>query len=212
MSRVAFILPGYLSSTDEENYQRVAEIYRQSSFQVEKLDIEWEKDFWNNCNKVKNLIEKRREEYDSPETHFFGHSWGSAVLLTISPNFNPKTQVLASLSPDFKEDDEHYFYLWKKLAPVFQILLSPFYDIPEELDERPSLEEKGDKIESDLYLIYGEREYNGFMDISSLGMGGKITENRRQILDCEEIIVKGATHSMTSDHYIEQIEEIVAKL
>lgn len=205
-------MPGYPETTDKENYQKISSIYSEEDFEVEPLDIQWSKNFQKNIEKTEGLIESKLEDYDNPEIHFFGHSWGAAILLTLSPKFNPETQILAGLSPEFREDNQTFSKIQKKTGLIIEKIADLFYEIPENLDQRPSLTEIRDQVNSDIYLLYGEREYEGVLGVSYLGMKGQLTQQRKGILKAEERIVKNSNHHMESDEYLEEIERIISKI
>lgn len=210
--KIAFLLPGYPETKNKGNYQEVSSIYSEEGFKVEPLDIQWSKNFYKIIEKTEGLIESKLEKYDNPEIHFFGHSWGAAILLTLSPKFNPETQILAGLSPEFREDNQTFSKLQEKIGYLVEKVAGLFYEIPEEVDQRPSLHETRNQIDSDIYLFYGEREHEGFLGIKYFGMKGELTKQRKRILEAEERIVKNSNHHMESDEYLEEIERIISKI
>lgn len=210
--KIAFLMPGYPERTDKENYQEVSSLYSEAGFEVEPLNIQWSKNLHENIERTEKLIESKLENYDDPEIHFFGHSWGAAILLAISPRFNPETQILAGLSPEFREDNQTFSKLQEKIGYLVEKVAGLFYEIPEEVDQRPSLHETRNQIDSDIYLFYGEREHEGFLGIKYFGMKGELTKQRKRILEAEERIVKNSAHHMESEGYLEEIKKVISEI
>lgn len=108
MKKLGFILPGYPHSTEEENYQKMGDFYREEGFRPIFLEFEWSESFKENLKKAREVIEEKLEEFEDPEIYLFGHSWGAAIALTLSPEFRPETQILCGLSQEFREDRETF--------------------------------------------------------------------------------------------------------
>lgn len=210
--KVAFILPGYGFDAESEPYIEVGEMFAQRDVIPEYVEIGWSQDLNENIEQAERNINERLEEYEEPEIYLFGHSWGAVCAFAASPKFKPEAQILASLSPDFKEDRELFSNYQKRIGNAVSTVLGKLrvIDVPEEDYERPSLEDLKDEELGRIHFLYAEREYKGWFGINALGFGGEITENRKDIFpDADETVVPNATHYMTSNAYLDGIERVI---
>lgn len=209
--RVAYIAPGYPNSTDSDNYQKLGAFFEDNGFEVEYINPEWIADMEENLEQFSKLIEVTAEKHGEHEKYFFGHSLGAMCMFANSPKFKPEAQILASMSPEFKEEQE--------LNPRWAIKLGRFFNRVTGLFSEPlSMEYERPKLEDiegmdDICFMYAEREYYGFFGIDSLGFGRETTEKRLETFpEAEEIVVEDAKHYMTSDEYLGRIEEVIENI
>lgn len=201
----AVLIPGYTQSFNDENYRKVEELYSEHGFDTHPVNLEWSSDFWENVESCRNRIEIPSDEVN----HVFGHSWGAVVALVLSPELQPGSVTLASMSPEFKEDQSFYSLRGSVVNRFVGKVLALKMDIPDPVDPRPSYSEVLDGFDGDTEHLYGEREYEGWYGIESLGMGKEMIGNRAEILGSEPRIVEGATHYMNSESYRNLIRDVL---
>jgi hypothetical protein len=212
VEKVAFVVPGYSFSTELERYQRIGDSFRKNDFDVEYIDLDWSKVLDENIDEVKNEIRKRLEKYSEPEIFLFGHSWGAVCCLAASPELNPESQILAGLSPEFREELKLSDLTHRKFRYMLERILRKILRIPGFSRDPPSLEEISREDIGKVYLLYGQKEYNSWRTVI-WGLNSKITERRTEILDqSEEIIVPNSGHLMKSEEYLSKIEEVIQDL
>lgn len=210
--KIVFLFPGYPEKPTAGNYLEVSLIFDREGFKIEPVEIDWELELHEAMVDASENVNQRLEKYDDPEICFFGHSLGAVVALNISPEFSPDAQILAGMSPEFEEDWQSFSKTQKKLGSAAEKLASLFTDTPQQLQHRPILEALSNKDIGDIYLVYGEREYEGWKGIEYLGMGGQLTDKRAELLDAEEIIAPNSKHEMVSQNYMQTLEDIVREL
>ncbi|MFB6100259.1 MAG: hypothetical protein ABEK16_03205 [Candidatus Nanohalobium sp.] len=209
--KVAYIAPGYPNSTEADNYQEVGSFFEDNGFEVEYIDPDWSTDMEENLEQFSQLVEEATQKYGEHEKYFFGHSLGAMCLFTVSPEFEPKAKIMASMSPEFKEEHELNARWAIKAGRIFN-RISGLFSEPLSMDyDRPKLEDID--VTGDIYFMYAEREYYGFFGIDSLGFGRETTEKRLEMFpEAEKIVVEGAKHQMTSDEYLGEIEDVIDEL
>lgn len=185
------------------------DIYEDAGFKTSPAKIEWSRDLEENLDKAEELIDDFATENE--EMHLFGHSWGAVCALWGSRAHSVETQVLASMSPEFKEDRERVpakrFRIGKIISKLSRSIDKTVYP-----DKRPSLEELEDLETRDIRFLYGEREYRGWFNIKTTGFGKWVSEYRLETFPgSKEKVVGGAGH-MLNDNYLDAIEQTVATL
>jgi pimeloyl-ACP methyl ester carboxylesterase len=159
--KLAFIFPGYNLSPDRESYRQIKEFYSSNGFEPTILDIEWSRDFWENVELFRSALSDQLENYQNPEIHFFGHSWGAASALVLSQDIGLETQLLAGLSPVFREDRELLSTVETFTFQAREYFYSVLKETPETVEKRPVLAEISSENIGKIVLLYGETEYYG---------------------------------------------------
>lgn len=212
--RKVLILPGYSAETDEDKYRRIGDIFSENGIEPEYIDIEWDPNLDRNVEKTEEIFRKKSKDYSNLEIYLFGHSWGAVCAFAASPEIEPKAQILASLSPEFREDWERFPESQKKLGKF----IGRIYEVlgkaeSVEDSKRPSYTNLEEENLGEIHFIYAESEYNGWFGINMLGYGGEITENRKKIFpEAQEKVVENSGHRMSSEAYFEEIRNIVENL
>jgi hypothetical protein len=213
--RIVFLLPGYGHSTEEYSYQNIGVFYREKGFEPIFVNINWTDKFEENMEQARNKIQNTLEEYETPGIHFFGHSWGAAIALNLSKEFNPKTQILCGLSQEFQEDLETFSKLDMIGRKIMILGNRIFKKIPGEERKKPEMSKLENIAKSEIgevILFYGEKEYKGLFGWQRMGIKGEMADQRKEILDAREVIASKSGHLINTEEYLNAIGDEVEEL
>lgn len=193
MNKIAFIIPGLSCPTENKEYQEIALYFKQKRIKPIFVEIDWKR------NTHAQYVEQFRKQYGkyinkNNEVYVLGFSFGAMIACISTPELKPKTQILCSLSPFFKEDMPMIKKWWKdyhgkKRCEVF---------------EKLSFDEISKKTKAKTFIIAGDKE--------GIEVERRAKDAKRKIKNSELIILEGVKHDISDERYLKKIAEIINKL
>src|SRR4030042_5586165 len=101
MNKVAFIIPAFSESTNDEPYEAIALAFKRKGIESIPVNISWKR------TTLSDNIDQFLRQYKkvkAKEFYLFGFSLGAYIAFIASAKIKTKAQILCSLSPCFKED------------------------------------------------------------------------------------------------------------
>ncbi len=191
MGREAYIIPGYGMAGRSRPIIKIADYFKKNRFESFRLNINWKYNTMSDYLKQFNDFYKEKHIAGN-EVILFGFSWGAMISLLSAREIKPKSQILCSLSPYFKEDLSDlpkisYKFMGKKRFDDFKKI---------------SLDETARNIKTKTILVVGSEE-GEILQKRVRGANNKI---------CSElIVVKGANHNLDK-LYLGTLEKIIKSI
>jgi esterase/lipase len=185
----AFLIPGSGEDLNSRDYQAVLSAYKDAGYEPEFVAIDWKYktiDHW--------AEEVRRRLKDGINNALLsGFSFGAMIALTVAAEMNPKSLLLFSVSPYFKEDmplDPRYVkWAGQRRIKAF---------------ERLSFNQLAEQIHCPTTIFLGDQEKRKYKD-----MWHRSNEARRRIKHSELVLVKSAGHDVGDRSYVAAINKAV---
>ncbi len=191
MKKTAYIIPGFTQNSNDEEYKRVMKYFKENNFKVIPIRITWKYRVMSDY--VNEFLKQYKKEKDE-ETILFGFSFGAMIALISAAKIKPRTIILASLSPYFKEDLKHVKKTWQKYVGKKRL-----QDL-----KKYSFKELASKIKCKTILTMGGKE--------GKELQRRVREAKKKIKNSELIIIKKATHDISQKEYYEKLKEIIRGL
>ncbi|MDZ4231277.1 MAG: hypothetical protein U1C52_00590 [Patescibacteria group bacterium] len=191
--KIAYIIPGYCEShLRQRGYNKIAKFFEEYGIEPIHVDIDWKQ---SSPERFSNYTEQFLEIYKKPkgvEVYILGFSYGATIAFLTTTKTKPKTLILCSLSPYFKEDLNGMKPSWIRWFRKNFI------------ESDYSFTKLAPKVKSKTYLIVGDEE-----DKSCLI---RAKDAREKIQDSKLSIAKGAKHKIGQREYLETVKRVISKL
>ena len=194
MGKVVYIIPGFKESISRKGYQKVMEAFRQNGFDTIPIKVSWQGKVMGDY--VEEFMHQVRHN-SSDEVYLFGFSFGAIIAMISSIKLQPKTQILCSLSPYFKEDLKYLKKSWKKRVGKKRINdLKQF-----------SFDNFARKINCKTILVAGTNECKKYPLLKR-----RVIDAHKKIRGSELFLVKNAEHNISQKIYLTKLKEIISSL
>ena len=189
MKRIAYIVPGFSESTDSESYRKIANFFRTKEIEPIPIKISWR-------HKVmSDYVEqfKSQAKIKNPD-YILGFSFGAMIAFISADEIKPKTLILCSLSPYFKEDLSKIRDGWIKVVGKKRIA-----DL-----EKYSFDELSKNLDSKIILIYGEKE--------GTELKIRIEKAHKKLKDSKIVSIPNTIHKISDEKYLNKLKDVISKL
>ena|ERR1017187_1919598 len=187
----AYLIPGSGEDLKSRNYGLILDIYRQHGYEPEFLPITWK---YRTISQWVEEIEHKLSKSDIQDSLLSGFSFGAMIALAVAAKTSPKTLLLFSLSPYFKEDmplpHSHAVWTGKRRVADFQKL---------------SFDQLAQQIHCPTTFFLGSIEKEKYGDKRSSEARGKINGSKL-------VIATGAGHDITHPGYQAAIKRALERL
>ncbi len=187
--KIAYIIPGSGESASYPEYKKIASFFKKRKIKPIPIKIDW------NYKVMSNYVEQflSQVKYENPD-YILGFSFGAMIAFISSNKIKPKTMILCSLSPYFKEDLPKIKDWWKKIAGKKLI---------KDLDNF-SFNKISKNIKSKTILLVGEKEAKICVKRSK--------ETHKKLKNSKLIIIKDTRHKIRDKRYLDAIKEVINNL
>ncbi|PIR45695.1 MAG: hypothetical protein COV09_00055 [Candidatus Vogelbacteria bacterium CG10_big_fil_rev_8_21_14_0_10_50_13] len=182
----AYIIPGFKEDARSKDYYKIMESLRKRGINPVPVTITWER------RTMTDYINEFMKQHKGSGNYILGFSFGAMISLICSRDTRPRTQILCSLSPYFKEDLPFLKKSWKSMI--------------------------GKKRLNDLknHSFKKAAKTSNCKTILTVGEEGNITrkvnEAGRKIKNSRVITIKGTGHDISSKEYNSALEKIIKGL
>ncbi|MBN2420792.1 hypothetical protein JXB27_00775 [Candidatus Woesearchaeota archaeon] len=199
MRKVAYIIPGFSESNKQNAYKKIAGFFRKKGIRPVPVDISWKKGV------MTDYVSQAMKRIKGKDVCLFGFSFGAMISLIASTKIKPRTLILCSLSPWFKEDidaTKKFFENDKKAkkfinTPSWRKQIIELYDY--------SFNELAKKIKCKTILLV------------ETGKGTSVSVKRAKdakmkIKNSKLVLVRGAKHNIRQKQWLSKIKEVISTL
>ncbi len=191
-NKIAFIIPGFTEDSKEKKYQDIARMFQKRGIKPIIVGIDWKRKVMSDY--VAQFL-KEAEKCDAKEIYILGFSFGAVISFISSQKINPKTQILCSLSPYFKEDLPHIRARWKNFMGKKRIA---------DFECNFSAKKIAKSTKCKTYLLAGTEE--------GIEVERRFKATGKEIKNCESIKVHGSKHDISNPEYLNEISKIIKTL
>ncbi len=194
MKKVVYIIPGFGQKTSQKGYQQVIKFFKSHKFNVVPVRISWKNRVMSDY--VKEFFNQVKRDGNN-QIYLFGFSYGAMIAFISSIKLKPKTQILCSLSPHFREDLKYFKRPWKKI--IGKKRMSDLKNF--------SFNTLARKINCKTILLAGTEESKKYPLFEK-----RVKNANKKIHNSKLFMIQGAKHEISQNVYLEKIKEIISEV
>lgn len=184
MKKIIYIIPGFLHSPKQKEYQKLKSIFLSKGYDVVLADVKWK--YQTMSDYVRQFTEKIKID-KRDKRYVLGFSFGAMIAMISATKIKFDELILCSLSPYFKEDIKNMKKSWKDSIGKNRI----------EDFQKYSAGKLSKNIKSDTFLFMGENE--------PIELKNRVEKTHRQIINSKLVIIPNTKHELNKE-YIDKIK------
>jgi len=195
--RVVYIIPGYKQLPLDKKFKELAKLFKRQNITPILVKIKWTRN--RKDNNMTGYIDQFMKVYQDThkkgdDTYLFGFSFGSFISFVASIDIKPKTLILCSLSPYFKEDLRFLKKSW--LRSIGKDRTADF--------RKFGFNKLAKRVGSKTLIIFGTKEAKKYPELSRrVKLAHKLI--KRNIL----IKIENADHDIGQKEYLIALKELL---
>lgn len=192
MNKVVFIIPGFLDSSKNKEYQVIGKSFQKQGIRPIYVDIQWKRStISENTQDFLSLFRTTSARHK----YVLGFSFGAIIASLAAAEEKVDGLFLCSLSPYFAEDLPHLKGWWKVSIGTKRV--EDFKNI--------RIKEIVPKIHAETYLFMGTKE------------SPRVEKRVRETYDTLRskkhlIVVNGAKHDFADKYYLQEVKRVIDSL
>jgi len=200
MQKVVYIIPGSGESPREKCYQNIARWFSAQGIQPQLVSIHWNHRVMSDY--IKEFLKKYKQTHRrGDEIYLFGFSFGAMIVFISFAKIRPKTIILCSLSPYFKEDISNIPEKWMKGKNKNETLeLQRGVKNLKNFSFRTFVR----KVNSKTFILCGKEEHKLCINRSR--------NAKKEIKNSKLILIPETKHRLSNKKYLEKVREVIQKL
>lgn len=190
---IAYIIPGYLFSPEQKQYQKIAEYLQAKNIDPIPVPIAWKER--TITESVASFLELDKQQH-AIKKDILGFSFGAIIAMIASTSIPVDTLILCSLSPFFQED------LPLIPAKYTQDLTTKQIEEFEVMNNKAIIR---NSTARKIILLYGTSE-GVFVEKRAKDTFANISSEKQMI------VIDGVKHKIEDEKYQRAIQEVIEKL
>lgn len=199
MKKTVYVIPGSTESTKKKRYKKALDLFRKKGFRIIEVRIIWKNKTMTDCM---NQFLKTKPKKGS---YVFGFSYGAMIALISASSVKPKTLILCSLSPYFKEDLTATRHVYGKKFDKY-CKKHDFEDL-----KKYSFNKIAKHVKCRTILIAGDKETVVSGKNYPLVLN-RALDAKKRIKNSSLVIIKNGKHDISQKQYHDAIKKVIYKL
>jgi len=199
MQKTVYIIPGWTEVASQKRYKKSISLFKRLGFNVIEVKIEWKNKVMSDYVNQFLAMKPKRGSY------IFGFSLGAMIAFISANRVKPKTMILCSLSPYFKEDLARSRQIYGKIFDKY------FKKRDTDDLKRHSFSKIANRVKCKVIIFAGDKEdlYKGKYTPNVIL---RAKEAKKMVRNSRLIIVRNGKHDISQPQYHNAIKKVIYKL